>query len=336
MNPVSAITAFAPDKIRRAALLAAGAILPWFIGIANGYAQYGSIASFASYLMVVSFPQLPSRHCLPILGISALLFSLFASIGVFVTLGTVSFFIFALLAALAQGLGELKQGYFRLPIALSALAFFLSVGQAPASGPLFYSLYFSLGAVWGILLARLMLPVNQQTEVSISLQVSSLSLRFSAGMGIVSLVGSVLACLSGGSHPCWLPAAALRVMKPTRKQTIYRIKTRSIGTLAGAATGGLLLGLSPLPWLHAVIAGGMLFAMLLIGAKRYGGWSFCLTAIALAFNLTPDASAVSMALNRSQLTIVGMCLALLALLVLVRNSDSDDAPSKPKDTQIPD
>ncbi|MCS3429802.1 FUSC family protein [Klebsiella sp. BIGb0407] len=324
------MTSITPEKIRRAALLAIGVMLPWFIGIISGYAQYGSIASFASYLMVVSFPLLPASRCLPVLAISALLFSVFASIGVFVTLGSVSFFIFALLAALAQGLGELKQGYFRLPIALSALTFFLSVGQVPASGPAFYSLCFSVGAVWGIVLARVMLPVNSQTEASPSLQISPLSLRFAAGMGIVSLVGSVLACLSGGSHPCWLPAAALRVMKPTREQTIYRIKTRSIGTLAGAATGGLLLGLSPVPWLHAFIAGGMLFAMLLIGAKRYGGWSFCLTAIALAFNLAPDASAVSMALNRSLLTIIGMCLAVLALLILVRNSS---APSKP---QVPD
>lgn len=332
MAPVSSIVAVTPERIRRAALLAIGVMLPWFIGIISGYAQYGSIASFASYLMVVSFPLLPARHCLRVLGISALLFSVFASIGVFVTLGTVSFFIFALLAALAQGLGELKQGYFRLPVALSALAFFLSVGQSPASGPLFYSLCFSLGAVWGIVLARVMLPVNSQNESSSSLHISPLSLRFAAGMGVVSLVGSVLACLSGGSHPCWLPAAALRVMKPTREQTIYRIKTRSLGTLAGAATGGLLLGLSPTPWLHALIAGGMLFAMLLIGAKRYGGWSFCLTAIALAFNLTPDASAVSMALNRSQLTIVGMCLALLALLILVRNSGSSSKPQNPQNS----
>lgn len=335
MDSVSGITSIAPEKIRRAALLAIGVMLPWFIGIVSGYAQYGSIASFASYLLVVSFPLLPASHSLTILGLSALLFSLFASIGVFVTLGTVPFFIFAVLAALVQGLGELKQGYFRLPIALSALAFFLSVGQVPASGPVFYSLCFTLGAAWGVFLARLMLPVNQQSEGSVSLKVSSLSLRFATGMGIVSLVGSVLACLSGGSHPCWLPAAALRVMKPTREQTIYRIKTRSIGTLAGAATGGLLLGLSPIPWLHALIAGGMLFAMQLIGAKRYGGWSFCLTAIALAFNLTPDASAVNMALNRSLLTIVGMCLALFALLILVRNS-RPDVPVKSQDAQIPD
>lgn len=331
MNPVSAIASIAPEKIRRSALLAVGVMAPWFIGIISGYAQYGSIASFASYLMVVSFPLLPAKHCLPVLLTSATLFSLFASIGGFVTLGSVAFFVFALLAALAQGLGELKQGYFRLPVALSALAFFLSVGQTPASGPLFYSLCFSLGSVWGLVLAWMLLPVNSQAETSTSLHVSPLSLRFAAAMGAVSLVGSVLACLSGGSHPCWLPAAALRVMKPTREQTIYRIKTRSIGTLAGAAGGGLLLGLSPVPWLHALIAGGMLFAMLLIGAKRYGGWSFCLTAIALAFNLTPDASAVNMAINRSLLTITGMGLVLLVLVILVRTNRKSTA-FKPQDT----
>lgn len=334
MNPIYALSSIPPEKIRRATVLAVTVMLPWFIGIISGYAQYGSIASFASYLMVVSFPSLPAKNSLSILTLSALLFSLFASIGIFVTLGSVAFFVFALLAALAQALGELKQGVFRLPIALSALAFFLSVGMVPASGPLFYSLYFSLGALWGIVLARLMLPVSPQTEVSTPLAISSLSLRFTLGMGIVSLVGSTLACLSGGSHPCWLPAAALRVMKPTREQTLYRIKTRSIGTLTGAAAGGLLLGLSPIPWLHASIAGGVLFAMLLIGAKRYGGWSFCLTAIALAFNLTPDASPVSMALNRSLLTLIGMCLALLALILLVRNPPKKPVPPPPGKTTL--
>ena len=318
MHPISAILALPPEKIRRAALLAVGVMLPWFLGIVSGDAQYGSIASFASYLMVVSFPLLPAKYCLPTLFVSAMIFSLFASIGVFVTLGTTAFFIFALLAALAQGMGELKQGYFRLPIALSALAFFLSVGMAPAAGPAFYSLYFTLGALWGVGLAWRMLPVNPDHEASAPLSLTSISLRFAAGMSVVSMLGSALACFSGGSHPCWLPAAALRVMKPTREQTLYRIKTRSLGTLTGAATGGLLLGLSPLPWLHAGMAGTMLFVMLLIGAKRYGGWSFCLTAIALAFNLTPDASAVSMAINRSLLTIVGMCLVLLILLVLAK------------------
>lgn len=317
MKPITAIITTDPAKIRRAALLAIGVMLPWFIGIICGYAQYGSIASFASYLLVVSFPLLPVTHCLPMLISSAMLFSLFASIGIWVPLGSPAFFIFALLATLTQGVSELRQGYFRLPVALSALAFFLSVGQAPAAGALFYSVYFSLGASWGVWLAWRMIPVNPHSEVSHPLSVSPLSLRFAIGMGIVSLVGSTLACFSAGSHPCWLPAAALRVMKPTRQETIYRIKTRSLGTLAGAAMGGLLLGLSPIPWLHAGIAGCVFFAMLLIGARRYGGWSFCLTAIALAFNLTPEGSALSMAVNRAFLTLIGMCLALVALMMLV-------------------
>lgn len=320
MSSINVPPPLTPDKMNRAALLAIGVMLPWIIGIISDYAQYGSIASFASYLMVVSFPLLPANHSLPTLLVSAILFSLFASIAVFVTLGSTAFFIFALLAALAQGISELKQGYLRLPVALSALAFFLSVGMAPAAGPVFYSLYFSLGTLWGIGLALGMLPINPSTKAHAPLQLSPVSLRFAAGLGIVSMVGSVLACFSGGSHPCWLPAAALRVIKPTREQTLYRIKTRTLGTLAGAATGGLLLGLSPLPWLHVGIAGAMLFAMLLIGAKRYGGWTFCLTAIALTYNLTPDADAVSMAINRSLLTIIAMCLVLSVLVVLAKTS----------------
>ena len=323
MSLTALITSIKTPQVARAGLLTCGVILPWFVGIALGEAQYGSIASFASYLLVVSFPSLPARHTFRQLLIAACLFCLFATIGSLVSLGSVAFFIPAVMAALAQSLGELRGGFLRLPVALSALAFFLSVGQLPSGGWLAYSLFFSSGAAWGLLLARLLIPFAG-AETSSPASPGKLPLsqqgRYTLSMVTVSLLGSLIACFAPGSHPCWLPAAGLRVMKPTRDQTVYRMKTRSAGTLLGAMCAGLLLGLSAYPWLHAIIAAGMLFAMLLIGARRYGCWTFCLTAIALAFNLNAESSLTGMAVNRTLLTLVGISLALMTLWMLPKKS----------------
>ena len=268
--------------------------------------------------MLVSFPKLPSDGKIKLLLISALIFSVFAALGVYVTLGSPLFFIFAILAALAQAVSELKGGYLRLPVALSALAFFLSVGQVPTDGALFSALFFTLGCFWGAFVAVCCIARTdkENPQAAVDLYHNKSQQRFSFSMAVTALIGSVLACISPGSHPCWLPAAALRVMKPTRQQTRYRMKARGLGSLLGAATGSLLLGLSPIPWLHASMVGGLVFAMLLIGAQRYAGWSFCLTAVALAFNLSPDGNVVVMAFNRVLLTVGGVFIAMLMLVIL--------------------
>lgn len=323
LNYIKNISLLTSAKTVRAFLIALSTVLPWGIGILLGNAQYGSIAAFGTYLLLVSFPHLPIKHKGRILIISACIFSLFATIGVNVILGSWMFFLCALLAAFAQCLGELKEGYFRLPIALAALAFFLSVGQIPAGGPTNYGICFSIGLLWGVIVAFICIPITQDVaqEHSLNLLKDKNQKRFAFSMILASFLGSIAACMSPSSHPCWLTAAGLRVMKPTREQTIYRMKARGLGTLLGAAVGGLLLSLSPLPWLHVLLVGGLVFIMLLIGAKRYGRWSFCLTAIALSFNLLPEGDPFTMASNRVMLTIGGIFIALLMLLFL---------PAKPK------
>lgn len=283
-DPKAASIGLTPAKALNALAMALGVSAPWLAGIATGHAVHGSIASFGAYLLIVSFPRLPASGRWRILMVSSLVISLFAAAGGSVALGSAGFFVLALAAAMAQGLGELIGGYFRLPVALAALAFFLSVGQVPAGGEIVYGLCFLGGAVWGSAFVFACIPgVTGEAKASRDpLLKDTGRRRFLGGMALVSLLGGVAACFSPGSHPCWLTAAGLRVMKPTRRETIYRMKTRGLGTVLGAATGGLLLGLSPLPWLHASLVGVLVFCMLLIGAKRYGIWTFCLTAVALA------------------------------------------------------
>ncbi len=317
-------------KGRSAAVMALAIVAPWFAGMATGETVHGMVASFGAYLLGVSFPRLPSSGRAQLLLVSAIAISLFATLGAFVSLGSGLFFIGAVIAALAQCLGELKGGYFRLPIALGALAYFLSVGQVPAEGIPAYGISFLAGTLWAAVFVSLAIPAAASPPESgrLAVAVAPLQRRFAVGMALVSLAGSAIACVTPGSHPCWLPAAGLRVMKPTRQQTLYRMRARGLGTTLGAASGGLILGLSPLPWLHAGLVGALVFIMLMIGARKYAPWSFCLTAIALAFNLQADGSVVAITANRVLMTIGGIALAALVLPVLQGAARTASMPTR--------
>jgi fusaric acid resistance family protein len=310
--------------------MALAIVAPWVAGIAAGETAHGMVASFGAYLLGVSFPRLPPFGRVPLLLSSAIAISLFATLGASVSLGSGLFFTGAVIAALAQCLGELKGGYLRLPIALGALAYFLSVGQVPAEGIPGYGLSFLAGTLWAGVFVSLAIPLAVAPPESgrLALAADRGQRRFAAGMVGVALAGSGIACFLPGSHPCWLPAAGLRVMKPTRQQTLYRMKARGLGTTLGAASGGLILGLSPVPWIHAGLVGILVFIMLMIGARKYAPWSFCLTAIALAFNLHADGSVVAITANRVLLTIGGIALAALVLPVLQGSARPATTPTK--------
>jgi hypothetical protein len=94
------------------------------------------------------------------------------------------------------------------------------------------------------------------------------------------------------------------------------MKQRGVGSLLGAAAGGLILGWASAAWLHALLVGGLVFAMLTIGAKRYGAWTFCLTAVALAFDLGPAAHPLPVAMDRVLLTVGGLVIAALVIGLL--------------------
>lgn len=305
------------NRILRSLLLASGVAIPWLIGIIIKDPASGSIASFGAYVIITSFPFLPKRNAWQIMLLSALLLSFFATFGASVTLGSLTFFIAAAVVALIQGISELRGGVMRLPIALAVLAFFLSVGQAVDGDTVFFSIWFFCGTVWGGLVAlALVEPSADKIPPIERYNYLKKQKQFLASMVIVSLIGSILAAIVPSSHPCWLPAAALRVMKPTRRQTKKRMSDRALGSLLGACFGGLLLGLYTYPLLHVFFVLLLVFAMLMIGAQRYAAWTFCLTAVALTFNSHPGTSALIIATDRVLLTIGGLIISALALLIL--------------------
>lgn len=311
------VQALTGNKILRACFVASGTLFPWLMGMLTGYLEAGIIMSFGCYLVVASFTFLPEQHRFKLLLQSAILLSAYAAIGIYTTMGSFLFFLFAVLFALSQCIAELRNNYLRVPVALATLGFFLSVNQVPQQGASFYAVFFMLGCFWGIVIAYIGISTTTKTLPTCAIHVrDQKQQRFGIAMIIASLLGSSLACFTPGSHPCWLPAATLRVMKPTKEQTRYRIKARIIGSVLGAAVGGVLLGISTLPYLRLLLVYLIIVAMLLITAKRYAGWTFCLTAVALAFNLGLHGDIVTMAFNRAFLTAGGICVALLMLFII--------------------
>lgn len=312
------------EKSLRALAITTGTVLPWIIGLLYHQAQNGMIVSFGCYLFVSAFTFLPKDNTLKILLLSVVIYSLFATIGIFTRLGSPFFFIFAVIAATTQCISELRNDYLRLPIALATLGYFLSINQIPNSGPYCYAIYFSFGCCWGAIITYFFFKkeTTPHTINTVDLKNNPEQKHFGVTMVIISLVGSIAACFSPGTHPCWLPAAALRVMKPTKEQTTYRIKTRITGSLLGAAAGGILLGLSPIPWLHILIVCSVMFIMQIATAKRYGIWTFCLTAVALAFNFPVTGDILDMATERVLLTAGGIIIALAMLFILPSGSKS--------------
>lgn len=310
-------------KTAVAFFLAIWIILPWITGIMAGQSTFGSLMAFGAYLLVVSFPVLPLQCSLLFLLRGAGIISLFAVLGFSVTFGSVSFFIYAVLCAFLQAVAELRGSYLRLPVALGVLAYFLSVGQIPEQGVTFCSAAFTAGTFWGVLPAALLLPRNNKAPVVQPVDIHQPPVkRFTVVMMLTALVDSILATLmTASSHPCWLPAAGLRVMKPERSATLSRLHARSAGTVTGAAAGGILLGFYTTPLLHASLVGMLLFVMLMVGAKRYGYWTFCLTAIALTFNLTPGAGSLSLAADRVLLTVIALAIGVFMLRLLPEKTD---------------
>jgi len=285
------------------------------LGIALDEAARGSIAAFGAYLLIVSFPTVPSARPFATLALAALILSVAASLGTAVAEGGAGFFLLAILAALAQAVAELRGGPFRLPVALATLTFFLSVAQSPEGGRLPYAGLFLAGTLWGLAVAALV-PPRAPAKPPSQAVADMAGARFLATAATAGLLGALAAAFTPSSPPGWLPAAALRVLKPTRAETLHRMKRHGIASLLAAAAGGLLLGWASAAWLHALIVGGLVFAMLMIGAKRYGAWTFCLMAVALAFDLGPAADPLPVAIARVLLTGGGLLIAA-ALVVLL-------------------
>lgn len=296
-------------------ILALAVILPWLAGLLLHDPMTGSIASFGAYLMIVSFPALAQRQSLLKVLASAAIFIIFASLGVITPFGSFYFFLFALLVALAQGIAELRGGIMRLPVALAALAYFLTNGQAAPGTASTFIFAFGSGCLWSVpfIMVFIKKASSPSQHLPLRLVKEPAQLRFLLCIMLTALCGCIAASLFTLIHACWLPAAALRVIKPLWEDTRYRIHSRGAGTLLGALAGSIILSLSAFPAFHIAVVGLLILVMLQIGAKNYFRWTFCLTTIALAFNQGIGSGVFPLALERIVLTVIGIAITFIIM-----------------------
>ncbi|EIX9513896.1 TPA: FUSC family protein [Klebsiella pneumoniae] len=292
-------------------------LFPWIVSLFMQEPASGSIASFGAYMLVISFSVLPVKNPLQQVLIAAGIMIFFATLGFSAPGGSIYFFLFAILAALAQGLAELRGGNLRLPVSLAALVFFLAHGQSSAETLSQYIFSFGLGCLWAIPFILIFIPKETLSPARAPLypMESPTQRRFLLGITFTALLGTIAVSLSTVAHACWIPAAALRVVKPGWEETRYRIQTRSMGTMLGAIVGSIILVCYPYPLFHIAIVGGMFLLMLQFGAKNYFRWSFCLTTITLAFNPAVGSDIFSLAQERVLFTIEGISIAFIMMKI---------------------
>ncbi|WP_164738467.1 FUSC family protein [Aquabacter cavernae] len=315
-------------RIGRSAILGAGATVPAFLCLWAGLPEVGFSASFGAYLLCVCFPVLSQVDAWPKLIATSVLFGLSATIGAVCGTNLVALLPVAVLFALWQARTELVPGSLRVAVALATLVMLLSTSPLPGMlNPWTYGLALGAGALWQSLLVGALQPVGDTGRLTLWDDLTRpwrhmrRAERFDGVMMGLGAVGAVICSLIPMSHSGWLLTTALRVMKPSRAETMRRMGQRAFGTLGGALVAMVLLSVDVPLSLHAALLGVILWGMLLVGAKRYGIYTFCLTIVALNFNVgSPDMS-FEVGLHRVLFSLAGIALGLAGMLALPREEE---------------
>lgn len=312
-------------RLARTGVLAAGATVPAFVGLWADAPEFGFSASFGAYLLCVCFPALPQVDAWPKLGVAAFLFGASAAIGALCGTNLVALLPAAVLFALWQARTELVPNGLRVVAGLATLVMLLSTSRLPSElTPWTYGLALGAGALWQAVLVAALQPMGETGRLTLWADLTRpwrnlrRAERFDGIMMGLGAAGAVICALIPVSHSGWVLTTALRVMKPTRGETLRRMRQRTLGTLGGAMVAMVLLSMNLPQQVHAALLGVILWGMLLVGAKRYGVYTFCLTIVALNFNVgSPDMS-VDVGLQRVLFSLGGIVLGLAGMLALPR------------------
>ena len=313
------------EALARASAAAAAATVPAVLGAWLHHESLGSAAAFGAYLIAVTHPELPAQGFRWRLASSVVMLSLGAQAGAAAGLRPWAFLPVAVLGASWQAWTEVADTGLRLPAALAVLAMLLSSGNIAGDAPVGrYGLAFAVGAAWQALVLLSIARRSGSPDAAAAADWAALAAAPARGfivvMAALGLAAAIIVLALPVPNAVWLLTAALRVMKPTRNHTVQRLRHRFIGTAAGAAvSGGLYVWQLP-ALLHAAILGFMLTVMLLIGARRYAAWTFCLTVIALDLGARAHGAGWHPAEDRLLLTIGGLAMALLFSRCLPRSS----------------
>jgi Fusaric acid resistance protein-like len=306
------------DRIPTAAVLACGATLPAALGVCLGLQSVGFTASFGAYLVTIAHAELPTKGRPQQLATTIFMLCAGAILGASAGQSVWIFLPLAAAGASWQAWTEIADAGLRFPAALAVLALLVSTGNVSPDLPVAtYGAAFAGGAVWQGLVQYLaarpsdMPPVPLASDFKALVSSAAEARRFIATMATLGVTGAAIAVALPLPHAAWLLTTALRVMKPLQSVTHLRLRHRFIGTAAGAIVSAGLLGWRLPPLLYAAILGVMLTAMQLIGARRYAGWTFCLTVIVLDLGQRTHQIGWRAAEDRLLLTTGGVALAWL-------------------------
>jgi hypothetical protein len=303
-------------QLPTAALLACGATLPAALGVCLGRESPGFIASSGAYFVTIAHADLPTKGRVQRLATTVLMLCAGAIAGASAGQRVCVLLPVAALGASWQAWTEIADTALRFPAAIAVLVLLLSTGNiSPDLSVATYGAAFTGGAVWQGLMQYVAAHPSDKPSTTLANDIDALlssvtaARPFIATMAMLGAAGGTIAASLPLPHAAWLLTAALRVMKPSRAETLRRLKHRFIGTAGGALVSAGLLGWQLPLLLYAGILGLVLTVMQLIGARHYAMWTFCLTVIALDLGQRSHEIGWHAAGDRLLLTIGGLALA---------------------------
>ena len=225
--------------------------------------------------------------------------------------------------AVFQAVGEVAGGPLRMTAAMSTLCVLLSSMEGRASAPnaLKFGILVAAGAAWEALVDLIRHPpFGSRAGGTRALALGRLtgawpkSRAYSALLAGTTMVAAATAGAIRISHGAWMAAAALRVLRPESTATLPRARQRVLGTAGGAAVAAGLLAAPTHDPVAVVVVVVAVAAMQLIGPRRYGPWTFCLTLVALALNSAGHPGDLDLGGIRLILTVAGTGLAVASIL----------------------
>lgn len=136
--------------------------------------------------------------------------------------------------------------------------------------------------------------------------------RFALRMSLVLMIGMTYNMVALAEHGYWLVMNAFLLLRPMYEDSMYRMKTRFIGTVAGCGLMAILLLYINQPYQHFILASVMVMGMY---SAIPGTWIHGLFVTCFALSMTTLALGTTIAL---ELRIFYVVIAIMMVLLINR------------------
>lgn len=301
---------------------------PLALGVGTGHGAAGAAASLGAYLWTVG--HFGSKRPLGwrVVAATVVLVGLAGVTGAMAGRELWLLVVLVIPWAVLQAIADTAASALRVPAAMAALCFLLSamiagtddLGAAGVKGALVLG-----GATWmgaAELIGRR--PWRAPGTGTRNVDLAGLrrawpgSRRFASLLSVPTALSAAVAGIFDISHGAWMATTVLRVLRPDSSATVVRSERRIGGTAAGALVAAVLLGTERHALVAVIVLVVALSAMQMVGASRYGFFTFFLTLIALELGSVGEPSSWHVAVIRVILTVAGAVVAVTSGLVYDR------------------